>query len=215
MLAALDALPALGMRGGDLTDWLRSPIDPAMVPSLRAAFDAVAQAPLDVARYPTLAKALWDALRSPLDAQLYRSVADLLFRPLQDDAIGALEQGVYRPFGRIFDSKGGSEPVIALAVSNATRMLVTATDNGVRRWQWTDKDTWEERPIIEPTVLTRPDIRRYRLRIGAAQGRSGAAFRPLSGHPRGRSQANPFGRSRFGRTCRAWHSAPTVAGWRR
>ncbi|MFO1126881.1 MAG: hypothetical protein U1E66_00335 [Rhodospirillales bacterium] len=156
ILAALDALPA--QRRPDLADFIRWPFDPHKMPPLRAASARLLDSPFDRWSYGALWTAMWDTVRSPVDKRFYRAV--WRFLPIgqphtQEAAVDALERGVARPLGRIFGSLDDTAPVTALAVSAATKMLVSANEKGViQRWQWTDEAGWKAlEPIVHPALL--------------------------------------------------------------
>ena len=161
---------------------------------LLAALDAL---PPSYVGYVDLAEDL--PLRDTFDAvvQLLVATWGALLRPLHLEALTVLEQSVFRPFGRIFDSVDNTAPVVALAVSGAEKMLVAATEKGIiQRWQWTDETGWKalakiaHLPLIRPAgappaATTRPGARKQGLEVrqqvlGAAFSADGRLFATIT-----------------------------------
>ena len=197
MLAALDALPVQSPQLGDFAEMLRSPLDLGQYTALRAMLDQVVQSPFDGRRYIAAFEALREALRWPVDTRSFRAVRDSLFRPLQDDAVIALERGVFRPVGRIFGSADDTALVTALALNNATKMLVTSSDKGiVQRWQWGEAGWKALTPILHPPFTRSAPARPAAATRPAFFARGGAAPGFVAPTPSNSANAGSAGREK-------------------
>ena len=176
ILAALEALPEERTFAAIVADFMRWPLD-STDQELRAAVEEMVRSPLSFWLSGKFWAATWQALRSPIDERFYRAALQLIpGQPKVEGAVNALEQGVARPFGPILDS-GDAAPIVALAVSDVAKMLISASAKGnVQRWQWTNKAGWE------PLDLPLDDKKHHPL--DAAFSRDGRFFATVTDRDR-------------------------------